>query len=73
MMDAAINLGADLPLVAMAVALGDQLTNLIQPIVIVPVLAIAGLHIRQVMGYMVMALAWCGLVFLLGLCAIVFL
>jgi short-chain fatty acids transporter len=73
MMDAAVNLGADLPLVAMAVALGDQLTNLIQPIVIVPVLAIAGLHVRQVMGYMVMALAWCGLVFLVGLCAIAFL
>jgi short-chain fatty acids transporter len=73
MMDAALSLGADLPLVAMAVAFGDQLTNLIQPIVIVPVLAIAGLHIRQVMGYMVMAAAWCGFVFLAGLCAIVFL
>ncbi len=73
MIDAAIELGADLPLVAMSIALGDQLTNLIQPIVIVPVLAIAGLHIRQVMGYMVMAMAWCGLVFLLGLCAIIFL
>jgi len=73
MIDAAIELGADLPLVAMSIALGDQLTNLIQPIVIIPVLAIAGLHIRQVMGYMVMAHAWCGLVFLLGLCAIIFL
>jgi len=73
MIDAAKTLEADLPLVSMAVALGDQLTNLIQPIVIVPVLAIAGLHIRQVMGYMVMAMAWCGLVFLLGLAVIIFL
>ena len=73
MIEAATALGADLPLVAMAVALGDQLTNLIQPIVIVPVLAIAGLHIRQVMGYMVMAMAWCGLVFFLGLAVIIYL
>ena len=66
-------LGADLPLVAMSVALGDQLTNLIQPIVIVPVLAIAGLHIRQVMGYMIMALAWCGTLFLAALLVIIYL
>ena len=73
MIDAAIELGADLKVVAMSVALGDQLTNLIQPIVLVPVLAIAGLHIREVMGYMIMALAWCGALFLAALLLIIYL
>ena len=30
---------------------GDQLTNAIQPFWTIPVLAIAGLHMRQIMGY----------------------
>jgi len=51
----------------MAVALGDQWTNLIQPLVVIPILAIAGLHVRQIMGYMVIALGWTGLIFVSGL------
>ena len=65
--DAAISLGADLPRVAMAVALGDQWTNMIQPLFAIPALAIAGLHIRDIMGYCVITLLFTGLVFLTGL------
>jgi len=73
MMDAAVQVNADVSLTAMAVALGDQWTNLIQPLVVIPILAIAGLHVRQIMGYMVIALGWTGLIFVTGLAAAVYL
>lgn len=63
MIAAAQEIGVAVPRVAMAVALGDQWTNLLQPLVIVPVMAIAGLSVREVMGYMLFAVAWTGLVF----------
>jgi short-chain fatty acids transporter len=63
MVDAAIALKADIPRVAMSVAFGDQWTNLIQPLVLIPVVLISGLKARQVMGYMLVALLWSGLVF----------
>ena len=72
MMDAAVQLQADLGLTAMAVALGDQWTNLIQPLVVIPILAIAGLHVRQIMGYMVIALGWTGLIFVSGIAVAVY-
>ncbi len=67
MMDAAMKLGADIPKVAMAVAMGDQWTNMIQPFWALPALAIAGLHVRDIMGYCVFALIWSGIVFSLSL------
>ena len=67
MMAAAQEVGADLPRVAMSVAFGDQWTNLIQPLVLVPVLLISGISVRHVMGYMFFALAWSGLVFTVAL------
>lgn len=48
---AARELGADLPRVAMGVAWGDAWTNMIQPFWTLPMLAIAGLRIRDIMGY----------------------
>jgi short-chain fatty acids transporter len=54
--EAAMQLGADIPRVAMAVTVGEVWTNAIQPLYAVPVLAIAGLHIRDIMGYCVIAL-----------------
>jgi len=66
-MTAAQELGADLPRVAMAVALGDQWTNLIQPLVLMPVLAISGLGARDIMGYTFAALALTGTIFALAL------
>lgn len=67
MIDAARQLGADIPRVAMGVAIGDQWTNMIQPFWTIPALAIAGLHVRDVMGYCAIALIWSGLIFSLGL------
>lgn len=67
MIEAARELGADMPRVAMGVALGDGWTNMIQPFWTIPALAIAGLHVRDIMGYCVIALIWSGLIFSAGL------
>lgn len=49
--EAAQTLGTDPSRVVMGVAYGDQWTNMIQPFWTIPLLAIAGLHMRQIMGY----------------------
>lgn len=67
MMAAAIQLGADIPRSAMAVALGDQWTNMIQPLGIVPVLAIAQIPLRKMIGYCFVALVYSGFLFGLAL------
>ena len=48
---AAAELGAEINRVAMAVAWGDAWTNLIQPFWALPVLAIAGLKAKDIMGF----------------------
>jgi short-chain fatty acids transporter len=63
MMAAATEAGADIPRVAMAVALGDQWTNLIQPLTLMPVLAIAQLAPRDILAYTFVALLFTGAVF----------
>ncbi len=67
MIEAAKTLGADMPRVAMGVAIGDQWTNLLQPFWAIPVLAIAGLKVRDIMGYTAVMFIWCGIIFGLGL------
>ena len=67
MIEAARELGADLPRVAMGVAIGDQWTNMIQPFWTIPALAIVGLGVRDIMGYTVIAFLWSGLIFAAGL------
>jgi short-chain fatty acids transporter len=52
-LDAATKMGASIPYAAMAVAWGDAWTNLLQPFWALPVLAIAGLQLREIMGYCV--------------------
>lgn len=56
MIQAALEIGADTAKTAMAVAWGDAWTNMIQPFWALPVLAIAGLKIRDIMGFCVMIL-----------------
>ncbi|ASK68450.1 short-chain fatty acid transporter [Shewanella bicestrii] len=56
MLPAAEALGADVARVATAVAWGDAWTNLIQPFWALPVLAIAGLKARDIMGFCLMQL-----------------
>jgi short-chain fatty acids transporter len=67
MMEAAKELGADFPRVAMGVAIGDQWSNMIQPFWTIPALAIVGLGVRDIMGYTVIAFLWTGLLFSAGL------
>lgn len=67
MIEAAKALGADMPRVAMGVAIGDQWTNMLQPFWAIPVLAIAGLKARDIMGYTAVVFMWSGFIFGLGL------
>jgi short-chain fatty acids transporter len=50
-LEAAKSLNVDPALIVLGVAYGDQWTNMIQPFWTIPVLAIAGLELRQIMGY----------------------
>ncbi|MCK5836477.1 MAG: short-chain fatty acid transporter [Desulfobacula sp.] len=61
-MPAAKALGVPLGKAAMAIAWGDAWTNMIQPFWALPLLGIAGLGIRDIMGYCVVALLWGGFV-----------
>jgi short-chain fatty acids transporter len=65
-MPASEALGVAASTAAMAVAWGDAWTNMVQPFWALPLLAIAGLGIRDIMGYCIVALLWSGLV--IGLC-----
>jgi short-chain fatty acids transporter len=65
MMDAAGQLGVDQSIAIMAVAYGDQWTNMIQPFWALPVLAIAGLKMRDILGYTTMTMLASGVVMLL--------
>ncbi len=61
-MPAAKALGVPLGKAAMAIAWGDAWTNMIQPFWALPLLGIAGLSIRDIMGYCTVALIWGGIV-----------
>ncbi|NYT75883.1 short-chain fatty acid transporter [Alcaligenaceae bacterium] len=60
-------LGAEIPRVAMAVAWGDAWTNLLQPFWALPVLAIAGLKAKDIMGYCLIQLFITGAIIAIGL------
>ncbi|GAB7536801.1 TIGR00366 family protein [Burkholderia sp. 22PA0099] len=66
-MPAAQALGADLGKSAMAIAYGEAWTNMAQPFWALPALAIAGLGVRDIMGYCVTALLFSGAVFIAGI------
>jgi len=51
MIEAAQSLGVNPAIVVLGVAYGDQWSNMIQPFWTIPILAIAGLHMRQILGY----------------------
>jgi short-chain fatty acids transporter len=63
MLDAGARLGVDPAVTIMAIAYGDQWTNMIQPFWALPVLAISGLKIRDILGYTTVTLVASGLVF----------
>ena len=66
---AAQALGVPLNQAAMAVAFGDAWTNMVQPFWALPLLGIAGLGIKDIMGYCTVVLLWSG--FVIGLAMII--
>jgi short-chain fatty acids transporter len=66
-MPAAQALGSDLGKAAMAIAYGEAWMNMAQPFWALPALAIAGLGVRDIMGYCVTALLFSGIIFVVGL------
>ncbi len=64
---AGLALGVDPAKVAMSIAYGDQWTNMLQPFWALPLLGIAKLGVRDIMGYCTMTLLWTGAIMALGL------
>ena len=63
MLQAGEALGVDPAVTIMAVSYGDQWTNMIQPFWAIPLLAIAGLKMRDILGYTTVVLLVSGVVF----------
>lgn len=61
-MEAAKMMGVDPVRSAMMVAWGDEWTNMIQPFWALPLLGLAGLSARDIMGYTTMTVIWGGIV-----------
>ena len=66
MMPAGQALGIENGRTAMAIAWGDQRTNMIQPFWALPALAVAKLEAKDIMGYLVIVLVFTGVVACLG-------
>lgn len=68
-MPASAQLGVEPGRAAMAIAWGDQWTNMIQPFWALPALGVAGLKAKDIMGYLVTVLIFTGIVAILGFLA----
>ena len=68
-MPAAGRLGVEAGRAGMAIAWGDQWTNMIQPFWALPALGVAGLSAKDIMGYLVTVLIFVGVVACLGFLA----
>lgn len=66
-MPAAASLGVSPGLAAMAIAYGEAWMNMAQPFWALPALAIAGLGVRDIMGYCITTLLVSGIIFAIGL------
>ncbi len=62
MLKAAKDLGVDPAKIAMSLAWGDAWTNLIQPFWALPLLGMAGLKLKDIMGHCIVYLVWSGIV-----------
>ena len=60
---AARDLLASYAATTMAVAMGESVANMFQPFWALPILAIAGIPMRRVMGFMVVSFAVAGIAF----------
>ena len=68
-MPAATEMGIEYGRSAMAIAWGDQWTNMIQPFWALPALGVAGLKARDIMGYLIIVTIFTGIVACLGFLA----
>ena len=68
-MPASTKLSVEAGRAAMAIAWGDQWTNMIQPFWALPALGVAGLKAKDIMGYLVVVLIFTGIVACLGFLA----
>ena len=68
-MPAAARLSVEAGRAGMAIAWGDQWTNMIQPFWALPALGVAGLSAKDIMGYLVTILIFTGVVAVLGFLA----
>jgi len=59
---AAQKMGLDFAKTSMAVAFGDQWTNMIQPFWALPLLGLAKLKAKDIMGYTTLVLIWSGII-----------
>ena len=65
-MPAADQMGIEPGRAAMAIAWGDQWTNMIQPFWALPALGVAGLSAKDIMGYLVIVTIFVGIVAVVG-------
>ncbi len=65
--ESALKLGVPLPKAIMALAYGDQITNMLQPFWALPLLGITKLKAREILPYTIMLMAIGTVVYLLGL------
>ena len=63
MIEAALSLNVEPAIVVLGVAYGDQWSNMIQPFWLIPILAITGLRMRQVLGYTFVIFLFTGLIY----------
>lgn len=65
--ESALKLGVPLPKIIMALAYGDQITNMLQPFWALPLLGITKLKAREILPYTILLMAIGIVVFVLGL------
>jgi short-chain fatty acids transporter len=67
LLEAASQIGVPLPKIIMAMAYGDELTNMLQPFWALPLLSITGLNAKQILPYTILIMMLGFIVFCLGL------
>lgn len=67
MVDAALQLKANMPHVVNAFVLGDEATNLLQPLYVIPALSVVGMKLKDVWGFMAFIWLICFIITVIGL------
>ena len=66
-LETALNMGLSIPKSIMALAYGDQLTNMTQPFWALPLLGITGLKAREILPYTLFLMLLGAVIFIAGL------